>query len=76
MRYQGVDLHKQYATTSVGKERGTRSPLSLGLWLALRSGEMKPSEACQLGPVVQDLIRYLEQYKLLNEGRDQHGVVG
>ena len=41
--------------------------LSLALWLASRSGEMKLPEVWQPGPVVRELRRYFGLYELLNK---------
>jgi len=54
--------------------------LSLALWLASRSGEMKLPEVWQPGPVVRELRRYFGLYELLNKQIRQlkneiHGVL-
>jgi transposase len=54
--------------------------LSLALWLASRSGEMKLPEVWQPGPVVRELRRYFGLYQLLNKQIRQlkneiHGVL-
>ena len=54
--------------------------LSLALWLALRSGEMKLPEVWQPGPVVRELRRLVGLYELLNKQLRQlkneiHGVL-
>jgi len=54
--------------------------LSLALWLASRSGEMKLPEVWQPGPAVRELRRYFGMYELLNKQIRQmknviHGVL-
>ncbi|MGA2975405.1 MAG: IS110 family transposase [Spirochaetia bacterium] len=54
--------------------------LSLALWLASRSGEMKLPEVWQPGPVVRELRRFFGLYELLNKQLRQlkneiHGVL-
>jgi len=54
--------------------------LSLALWLASRSGEMKLPEVWQPGPVVRELRRFFGLYELLNKQIRQlkneiHGVL-
>ena len=54
--------------------------LSLALWLASRSGEMKLPEVWQPGPEVRELRRYFGLYELLNKQVRQlkneiHGVL-
>jgi transposase len=61
-------------------DRRDAANLSLALWMASRSGEMKLPEVWQPGPVVRELRRLFGMYELLNKQLRQlkneiHGVL-